>query len=104
MNNTYAFADAAQTRREIRKNITTISQMVANRTGPAERSDRNWMLGTRSPICRAQRRNVKPLQQAYQMQRSPANTTDGPGLVYNAVRDGLVDAGLVYTDGRVKRV
>ncbi len=26
-------------------------------------------------------------------------------LVYNAVRDGLVDAGLVYTtDGRVKRV
>jgi len=26
-----------------------------------------------------------------------------PGLVYNAVRDGFVDAGLVYTtDGRVK--
>lgn len=26
-----------------------------------------------------------------------------PGLVYNAVRDGFVDAGLIYTtDGRVK--
>lgn len=47
---------------------------------------------------------MKPLQQAYQMQLDrPQIRQMDPGLVYNAVRDGLVDAGLVYTtDGRVK--
>ena len=47
---------------------------------------------------------MKPLQQAYNMPLDrPQIRQMDPGLVYNAIRDGFVDAGLVYTtDGRVK--
>jgi osmoprotectant transport system substrate-binding protein len=47
---------------------------------------------------------MKPFQQAYNLELDrPQIRQMDPGLVYNAVRDGFVDAGLVYTtDGRVK--
>lgn len=47
---------------------------------------------------------MKPFQQAYDLELDrPQIRQMDPGLVYNAVRDGFVDAGLVYTtDGRVK--
>lgn len=47
---------------------------------------------------------MKPLQAAYKMELDrPQIRQMDPGTVYNAVRDGFVDAGLIYTtDGRVK--
>lgn len=102
MNNTYAFA--MQRKRAEAENITTISQMVAKidhirQTDP----DKNWLLGLDLEFA-GRSDGMKPLQQAYQMNLDrPQIRQMDPGLVYNAVRDGFVDAGLVYTtDGRVK--
>lgn len=102
MNNTYAFA--MQRKRAEAENITTMSQMVAKidhirQTDP----DKNWLLGLDLEFA-GRSDGMKPLQQAYQMNLDrPQIRQMAPGLVYNAVRDGFVDAGLVYTtDGRVK--
>lgn len=102
MNNTYAFA--MQRKRAEAENITTMSQMVAKiehirQTNP----DKNWLLGLDLEFS-GRSDGMKPLQQAYQMNLDrPQIRQMDPGLVYNAVRDGFVDAGLVYTtDGRVK--
>ncbi|CAM6192874.1 MULTISPECIES: osmoprotectant ABC transporter substrate-binding protein OsmX [Citrobacter] len=102
MNNTYAFA--MQRKRAEAENITTMSQMVAKidhirQTDP----DKNWLLGLDLEFA-GRSDGMKPLQQAYQMNLDrPQIRQMDPGLVYNAVRDGFVDAGLVYTtDGRVK--
>ncbi|EDX2008581.1 molybdopterin-dependent oxidoreductase [Salmonella enterica subsp. enterica serovar Rough O:z4,z23:-] len=102
MNNTYAFA--MQRKRAEAENITTISQMVAKIEQVRQNDpDHNWMLGLDLEFA-GRSDGMKPLQQAYQMQLDrPQIRQMDPGLVYNAVRDGLVDAGLVYTtDGRVK--
>ncbi|EOZ6425421.1 glycine betaine ABC transporter substrate-binding protein [Salmonella enterica subsp. enterica serovar Montevideo] len=102
MNNTYAFA--MQRKRAESENITTISQMVAKIEQVRQNDpDHNWMLGLDLEFA-GRSDGMKPLQQAYQMQLDrPQIRQMDPGLVYNAVRDGLVDAGLVYTtDGRVK--
>lgn len=86
------------------ENITTMSEMVAKiehlrQTDP----DNNWLLGTDTEFS-GRSDGMKPLQQTYAMELDrPQIRQMDPGLVYNAVRDGFVDAGLVYTtDGRVK--
>ncbi|MNC36914.1 Glycine betaine/carnitine/choline-binding protein OpuCC precursor [compost metagenome] len=102
MNNTYAFA--MQRKRAEEENINTMSELVAKveqvrKTDP----DNNWMLGLDLEFA-GRSDGMKPLQQAYSMPLDrPQIRQMDPGLVYNAVRDGFVDAGLIYTtDGRVK--
>lgn len=102
MNNTYAFA--MQRSRAQREGISTMSQLVAKiehirRTDP----DHNWKLGLDLEFS-GRSDGMKPLQKAYNMALDrPQIRQMDPGLVYNAVRDGFVDAGLIYTtDGRVK--
>ncbi|KOC90833.1 glycine betaine ABC transporter substrate-binding protein [Winslowiella iniecta] len=102
MNNTYAFA--MQRERAEQEHITTMSQLVAKieqvrKTDP----ENNWMLGLDLEFA-GRSDGLKPLQQAYglALDRPQIRQMD-PGLVYNAIRDGFVDAGLIYTtDGRVK--
>ena len=102
MNNTYAFA--MQRSRAEKEGITTMSQMVAKleqvrKTDP----DKNWRLALDLEFA-GRSDGMKPLQATYNMPLDrPQIRQMDPGLVYNAVRDGFVDAGLVYTtDGRVK--
>lgn len=102
MNNTYAFA--MQRKRAEAEHISTMSQMVAKieqirKTDPKH----NWLLGLDLEFA-GRSDGMKPLQQAYGMALDrPQIRQMDPGLVYNAIRDGFVDAGLVYTtDGRVK--
>ncbi|MGL4725035.1 MAG: glycine betaine ABC transporter substrate-binding protein [Scandinavium sp.] len=102
MNNTYAFA--MQRKRAEAENINTMSEMVAKiehirQTDPKH----NWLLGLDLEFA-GRSDGMKPLQQAYSMELDrPQIRQMDPGLVYNAVRDGFVDAGLIYTtDGRVK--
>lgn len=102
MNNTYAFA--MQRKRAEAENINTMSEMVAKiehirQTDPKN----NWLLGLDLEFA-GRSDGMKPLQQAYQMPLDrPQIRQMDPGLVYNAVRDGFVNAGLIYTtDGRVK--
>ncbi|MEJ5070799.1 osmoprotectant ABC transporter substrate-binding protein OsmX [Enterobacter ludwigii] len=102
MNNTYAFA--MQRKRAEAENINTMSEMVAKiehirQTDPKH----NWLLGLDLEFA-GRSDGMKPLQQAYNMPLDrPQIRQMDPGLVYNAVRDGFVDAGLIYTtDGRVK--
>lgn len=102
MNNTYAFA--MQRERAEAENITTMSEMVAKiehlrQTDPGN----NWLLGLDLEFS-GRSDGMKPLQQTYAMELDrPQIRQMDPGLVYNAIRDGFVDAGLVYTtDGRVK--
>lgn len=102
MNNTYAFA--MQRKRAEAEGITTMSQMVEKiehirQTDP----DKNWRLGLDLEFA-GRSDGMKPLQEAYNMPLDrPQIRQMDPGLVYNAVRDGFVDAGLIYTtDGRVK--
>ncbi|PSN06639.1 glycine betaine ABC transporter substrate-binding protein [Siccibacter turicensis] len=102
MNNTYAFA--MQRKRAEAENITTMSQLVEKiehirKTDP----DNNWMLGLDLEFS-GRSDGMKPLQKAYSMPLDrPQIRQMDPGLVYNAIRDGFVEAGLVYaTDGRVK--
>jgi len=102
MNNTYAFA--MQRKRAEAEHITTMSQMVAKieeirKTNPKK----NWLLGLDLEFA-GRSDGMKPLQEAYGMELDrPHIRQMDPGLVYNAIRDGFVDAGLVYTtDGRLK--
>ncbi|MEW5560998.1 glycine betaine ABC transporter substrate-binding protein [Enterobacter asburiae] len=102
MNNTYAFA--MQRKHAEAENINTMSEMVAKiehirQTDPKN----NWLLGLDLEFA-GRSDGMKPLQQAYQMPLDrPQIRQMDPGLVYNAVRDGFVNAGLIYTtDGRVK--
>ena len=102
MNNTYAFA--MQRSRAEKEGISTMSQLVAKleqvrKTDP----DHNWRLGLDLEFA-GRSDGLKPLQKTYDMPLDrPQIRQMDPGLVYNAVRDGFVDAGLIYTtDGRVK--
>lgn len=102
MNNTYAFG--MQRALADKEGINTLSQLVAKleqvrKTDP----DHNWKLGLDLEFA-GRSDGLKPLQQAYNMPLDrPQIRQMDPGLVYNAVRDGFVDAGLIYTtDGRVK--
>lgn len=102
MNNTYAFA--MQRERAEKEGITTMSQLVSKleqvrKTDP----DNNWMLGLDLEFA-GRSDGLKPLQKVYNMPLDrPQIRQMDPGLVYNAIRDGFVDAGLIYTtDGRVQ--
>ncbi|WP_414692379.1 glycine betaine ABC transporter substrate-binding protein [Pantoea sp. UBA4549] len=102
MNNTYAFA--MQRRRAEQEGITTLSQLVS-KMEQVRRNDpeHNWRLGLDLEFA-GRSDGLKPLQKVYQLPLDrPQIRQMDPGLVYNAVRDGFVDAGLIYTtDGRVK--
>ncbi len=102
MNNTYAFA--MQRQRAEKEQIRTMSQLVAKveqvrKTDPTH----NWLLGLDLEFA-GRSDGLKPMQALYDMPLDrPQIRQMDPGLVYNAIRDGFVDAGLVYTtDGRVK--
>ncbi len=102
MNNTYAFA--MQRQRAEKEQIRTMSQLVAKveqvrKTDPKH----NWLLGLDLEFA-GRSDGLKPMQALYDMPLDrPQIRQMDPGLVYNAIRDGFVDAGLVYTtDGRVK--
>nr|WP_244193612.1 glycine betaine ABC transporter substrate-binding protein [Pantoea cypripedii] len=102
MNNTYAFAMKRE--RADKEGISTMSQLVAKleqirQTDP----DHNWKLGLDLEFA-GRSDGLKPLQKAYNMPLDrPQIRQMDPGLVYNAVLEGFVDAGLIYTtDGRVK--
>ncbi len=102
MNNTYAFA--MQRTRAEKEGITTMSQLVAKLEAVRKNDpDHNWKLGLDLEFA-GRSDGLKPLQKTYNMPLDrPQIRQMDPGLVYNAVRDGFVDAGLVYTtDGRVK--
>lgn len=102
MNNTYAFA--MQRKRAEKEHISTVSQLVARIEQIRQQNpDKNWMLGLDLEFV-GRSDGLKPLQELYGLvlDRPQIRQMD-PGLVYNAVRDGFVEAGLVYTtDGRVK--
>ncbi|MBN5367146.1 glycine betaine ABC transporter substrate-binding protein [Serratia marcescens] len=102
MNNIYAFA--MQRQRAEKEQIRTMSQLVAKveqvrKTDPKH----NWLLGLDLEFA-GRSDGLKPMQALYDMPLDrPQIRQMDPGLVYNAIRDGFVDAGLVYTtDGRVK--
>ncbi|TSJ59727.1 osmoprotectant ABC transporter substrate-binding protein OsmX [Atlantibacter subterranea] len=102
MNNTYAFA--MQRERAEKEGITTLSQMVERMDYLREHDPKNnWLLGLDLEFA-GRSDGMKPLQQTYNMHlERPQIRQMDPGLVYNAIRDGFVDAGLIYTtDGRVK--
>ncbi|WP_034914725.1 glycine betaine ABC transporter substrate-binding protein [Erwinia sp. 9145] len=102
MNNTYAFA--MQRKRAEAEHIETMSQLVAKVEEVRKNDpDNNWLLGLDLEFS-GRSDGMKPLQKAYNMPLDrPQIRQMDPGLVYNAIRDGFVDAGLVYTtDGRVK--
>lgn len=102
MNNTYAFA--MQRERAEKENTTTLSQMVERMDYLRQHDPKNnWLLGLDLEFS-GRSDGIKPLQKAYNMRLDrPQIRQMDPGLVYNAIRDGFVDAGLVYTtDGRVK--
>ncbi|VEJ55458.1 glycine betaine ABC transporter substrate-binding protein [Pragia fontium] len=102
MNNTYAFA--MQRKRAEQENIHTLSQLV-ERISLIQKTDakHNWMIGF-DPEFVNRSDGLKPMQKAYSMNlERPQIRQMDPGLVYNAIRDGFVDVGLIYaTDGRVK--
>ncbi|WP_434774186.1 glycine betaine ABC transporter substrate-binding protein [Pantoea agglomerans] len=102
MNNTYAFAMTRE--RAEKEGISNMSQLVAKieqvrKTDP----DHNWRLGLDLEFS-GRSDGMKPLQKTYNLALDrPQIRQMDPGLVYNAIRDGFVDAGLIYTtDGRVK--
>ncbi|WP_269472297.1 glycine betaine ABC transporter substrate-binding protein [Leminorella richardii] len=102
MNNTYAFA--MQRVRAEKENIQTLSQLV-ERLNQMQQGDKKhlWMIGF-DPEFVNRSDGLAPMQQKYglTLERPQIRQMD-PGLVYNAIRDGFVDAGLIYTtDGRVK--
>ncbi|NWA59999.1 glycine betaine ABC transporter substrate-binding protein [Pantoea sp. B9002] len=102
MNNTYAFA--MQRDRADKEGINTMSQLVAKLEEVRKNDpDHNWKLGLDLEFS-GRSDGLKPLQKAYNMPLDrPQIRQMDPGLVYNAIRDGFVDAGLIYTtDGRVK--
>ncbi|MEG3127275.1 glycine betaine ABC transporter substrate-binding protein [Pantoea cypripedii] len=102
MNNTYAFAMKRE--RADKEGISTMSQLVAKLEQIRKTdTDHNWKLGLDLEFA-GRSDGLKPLQKAYNMPLDrPQIRQMDPGLVYNAVLEGFVDAGLIYTtDGRVK--
>ncbi|WP_312054716.1 glycine betaine ABC transporter substrate-binding protein [Pantoea brenneri] len=102
MNNTYAFAMTRQ--RAEKEGITTLSQLVTKLEQVRKQDpEHNWRLGLDLEFS-GRSDGMKPLQKTYNMALDrPQIRQMDPGLVYNAIRDGFVDAGLIYTtDGRVK--
>lgn len=102
MNNTYAFAMTQD--RAKKEGINTMSQLVAKLEQVRKSDpDHNWRLGLDLEFA-GRSDGLKPLQKTYNLALDrPQIRQMDPGLVYNAIRDEFVDAGLIYTtDGRVK--
>ncbi|MBP4050579.1 glycine betaine ABC transporter substrate-binding protein [Chromobacterium violaceum] len=100
LNNTYALA-MKRSRAEA-EGVRTLSDL-ARAVNRSNGGDKRWQLGFDMEFA-GRPDGLKPLQQLYGMELSrPQIRQMDSGLVYNAVRDGFVDAGLVYTtDGRIK--
>lgn len=96
MNNTYAFA--MQRKRATELGITTMSDMAKTFS-----QQPGWKLGLDIEFA-GRPDGLKPMQEKYQLPlERPQIKQMNSGLVYNAIRDGFVEAGLIYsTDGRVK--
>lgn len=102
INNTYAFA-MRRTRAQ-QENIYNVSQMVAKIDQLRQQHPQhNWSLGLDMEFAR-RRDGLVPFQKAYHLTLTREQIRQmASGLVYNAIRDGFVDAGLVYTtDGRIQ--
>ncbi|WP_432724102.1 glycine betaine ABC transporter substrate-binding protein [Jeongeupia wiesaeckerbachi] len=100
LNNTYALAmkrDRAEA-----EGIHSVSDLVA-KMGAAAQAGQRWQLGFDMEFA-GRSDGLKPMQALYKFALTrPQIRQMDPGLVYNAIRDGFVDAGLVYTtDGRVQ--
>lgn len=102
LNNTYALA---MTRSAAEANgIKTVSDLVTKMDAVSkDPNTRNWQLGFDMEFA-GRPDGLKPMQEMYKLRLArPQIRQMDPGLVYNAIRDGFVNAGLVYTtDGRVK--
>ncbi|WP_036665187.1 glycine betaine ABC transporter substrate-binding protein [Paludibacterium yongneupense] len=99
LNNSYALA--MKTERARAENIRTISDLARRMSMVQATSP--WQLGMDMEFA-GRTDGLVPMQKLYTLPliRSQIRQMDS-GLVYNAIRDGFVDAGLVYTtDGRVK--
>lgn len=101
MNNTYALA---MKREEAEKyQIRTLSDLANKLNAMKQENPRNnWLIGFDIEFV-GRPDGLKPMQELYQfqLQRYQIRQMD-PGLVYNAIRDGFVEAGLVFTtDGRI---
>jgi len=96
MNNTYAFA--MQRKRAEALGISTMSGMVKQFN-----QHKDWKIGLDIEFA-GRPDGLKPMQEKYQLTLDrPQMKQMNSGLVYNAIRDGFVEVGLVYaTDGRVK--
>jgi osmoprotectant transport system substrate-binding protein len=96
MNNTYAFA--MQRKRAEELGISSMSDMAR-----VFNQHKDWKLGLDIEFA-GRPDGLKPMQEKYQLTLDrPQIKQMNSGLVYNAIRDGFVEAGLVYaTDGRVK--
>ncbi|GHD65399.1 glycine betaine ABC transporter substrate-binding protein [Jeongeupia chitinilytica] len=99
LNNTYALAMKRE--RAEAEGIRSVSDLVAKMD--AAKSGKPWQLGFDMEFA-GRSDGLKPMQALYKLELNrPQIRQMDPGLVYNAIRDGFVDAGLVYTtDGRVK--
>jgi osmoprotectant transport system substrate-binding protein len=99
LNNTYALAmKRSRAEAEGVRTLSDLARAVNQRNG----TDQRWQLGFDMEFA-GRPDGLKPLQQLYGMELSrPQIRQMDAGLVYNAIRDGFVDAGLVYTtDGRI---
>lgn len=102
MNNTYALA---MKREEAEKyQIKTLSDFAKKLNDIQKNSPKdNWMIGFDVEFV-GRSDGLRPMEKLYQfeLERKQIRQMD-PGLVYNAIRDGFIEAGLVFTtDGRVK--
>ncbi|BCL76236.1 ABC transporter substrate-binding protein [Jeongeupia sp. HS-3] len=99
LNNTYALAMKRE--RAEAEGIRSVSDLVAKMD--AAKAAKPWQLGFDMEFA-GRPDGLKPMQALYKLELTrPQIRQMDPGLVYNAIRDGFVDAGLVYTtDGRVK--
>ncbi|AMC34829.1 glycine betaine ABC transporter substrate-binding protein [Janthinobacterium sp. B9-8] len=96
MNNTYSFA--MQRKRAEELGITTMSGMAKEFN-----QHKDWKLGLDIEFA-GRPDGLAPMKEKYQLElERPQMKQMNSGLVYNAIRDGFVEVGLVYaTDGRVK--
>ncbi|GGP25134.1 glycine betaine ABC transporter substrate-binding protein [Silvimonas amylolytica] len=102
LNNTYALAMKRSVAES--EGIKTVSDLVAAMKRVQDDPEAApWQLGFDMEFA-GRPDGLKPMQAMYQLELArPQIRQMDPGLVYNAIRDGFVQAGLVYTtDGRVK--
>ncbi|MEO9384262.1 glycine betaine ABC transporter substrate-binding protein [Chromobacterium phragmitis] len=99
LNNTYALAmKRSRAEAEGVRALSDLARAVNRNNGGGKR----WQLGFDMEFA-GRPDGLRPLQKLYGMVLSrPQIRQMDSGLVYNAIRDGFVDAGLVYTtDGRI---